>query len=136
GVLRRVRTGRGLRPQGGAGPAARLRARQGGVRSGLRSAQPTDLAAGSPGVHRPTGRNRRMTKLMTQGPTDAELEKLSGGAHHNPHAVLGMHPAGKGSVIRALRPGAEAVVAVLGGKRVELTHRCFGIWEVQVPGPV
>ena len=36
---------------------------------------------------------------------------------------------GKGVVIRALRPGAEQVVAVVGTQRVELTHRVFGIWE-------
>ncbi len=70
------------------------------------------------------------------GPTDEELERLAGGAHHDPHGVLGMHPQGKGSVIRSLRPLAESVVAVVDGKRLPLQHRAFGVWEVPVEGPV
>jgi 1,4-alpha-glucan branching enzyme len=75
-------------------------------------------------------------QVITSGPTDGELERLAGGAHHNPHGILGMHSQGTGSVVRALRPGAERIVAVIDGKKVELTHRCFGIWEATVPGPV
>ncbi|MGB8649080.1 MAG: 1,4-alpha-glucan branching protein GlgB [Mycobacteriales bacterium] len=73
---------------------------------------------------------------MLHGPSDGELDRLAGGAHHDPHGILGMHPSGSGSVIRALRPGAEKVVAVLDGERVELQHRSFGVFEAQVPGPV
>ncbi len=71
------------------------------------------------------------TALMSK-----DFEQLAGGVHHNPHAVLGMHPEGKGSVIRALRPGAEKVVAVVGKTRVPLEHHSHGIWEARVPGPV
>jgi 1,4-alpha-glucan branching enzyme len=74
--------------------------------------------------------------LMTTGPTEQDLERLAGGAHHDPHGVLGMHANGSGSVVRALRPGAEQVVAVLGEQRVDLQHRSFGIWEARVDGPV
>ena len=85
---------------------------------------------------------KRTTKTATAhpvgapGPSDQELDRLAGGVHHNPHSILGMHAAGGGSVIRALRPGAERVVAIFGEQRVELTHRCFDIWEAAVPGPV
>jgi 1,4-alpha-glucan branching enzyme len=65
-----------------------------------------------------------------------ELDQLAGGAHHNPHGVLGMHPAGKGSVIRVLRPAAERVVAVVGEQRIELAPLSFGIWEGTCPAPV
>jgi 1,4-alpha-glucan branching enzyme len=75
-------------------------------------------------------------QVITSGVADDELELLAGGAHHNPHAILGMHPAGKGSVIRALRPGAEKVEALVVGTRVPLKHRAFGIWEATVEGPV
>src|SRR5689334_13499959 len=47
-----------------------------------------------------------------------------------------MHAAGKSAVIRALRPGAESVVAVLDGERVELAHVAHGVWEATVPGKV
>jgi 1,4-alpha-glucan branching enzyme len=56
---------------------------------------------------------------------DDVLDRIAGGSHHDPHSVLGMH----GTTIRALRPGAEKVVAIVGTERVSLTHRAFGIWE-------
>ena len=73
---------------------------------------------------------------MTTTKTYEELDRLAGGAHHDPHSLLGMHADGKASIIRSLRPGAEKVVAVLGKDRVELTHVAHGIWEAEVPGPV
>ncbi|MCW2715212.1 MAG: 1,4-alpha-glucan branching protein GlgB, partial [Frankiales bacterium] len=40
-------------------------------------------------------------------PISAEvLELVAGGAHGDPHSVLGMHPGPDGVTIRALRPGA------------------------------
>src|SRR5215468_2144046 len=57
-----------------------------------------------------------MTKV-----SDAQLERLVGGAYHNPHAILGAHPVdGDRTVIRALRPDADAVTALIGSERVEL----------------
>ncbi|MGZ6793731.1 MAG: GlgB N-terminal domain-containing protein, partial [Mycobacteriales bacterium] len=61
-----------------------------------------------------------LSVTLPSGPTDDELERLAGGAHHDPHGLLGMHPAGKGSVIRSLRPGAEKVVAKVDGTEVPL----------------
>ncbi|MEO6204961.1 MAG: 1,4-alpha-glucan branching enzyme, partial [Mycobacteriales bacterium] len=68
------------------------------------------------------------------GPTHEELERLAGGSHHDPHGVLGIHPVNNGVVLRALRPNAEKVVALLGGDRIELSHRHAGVWEGAVPG--
>ncbi len=96
---------------------------------------PTSSPVATP-TDSPTATTQAPVEPVQTGPTDQELETLAGGAHHNPHGLLGMHPAGMGSVIRALRPGAERVVALLGTDRLELTHRCFGIWEVSTTGPV
>ena len=40
-----------------------------------------------------------------------DLERLVARDHHDPHAVLGAHPTRGGVVVRAFRPGAEAIVA-------------------------
>jgi 1,4-alpha-glucan branching enzyme len=60
----------------------------------------------------------------------AELDNLLGGAHHNPHGILGMHPLADGhSVIRTLRPEASAVTAVLAdGSRWDLTAARGGVF--------
>ncbi len=68
------------------------------------------------------------------GPTHEELERLAGGGHHDPHSLLGMHPAGGGVVVRALRPGAERVVARVEGREVPLEHLHAGVWQAVVPG--
>jgi 1,4-alpha-glucan branching enzyme len=69
-----------------------------------------------------------------------EIERLVAGQHHDPHSVLGAHPTpGKGpvaagTVIRALRPLATSVVAVLpDGSRHPMAHRHLGVFEVTVP---
>jgi 1,4-alpha-glucan branching enzyme len=55
-------------------------------------------------------------------PPAADLDNLLAGTHHDPHALLGPHPGPAGTVLRVLRPGADAVVAVVAGERpVELT---------------
>ena len=43
----------------------------------------------------------------------AEIDALVAGAHHDPHAVLGGHPGADSVTIRALRPLAETVTALL-----------------------
>ncbi len=56
--------------------------------------------------------------------------RVSGGAHHDPHSLLGVHPHEGGWVIRALRPLAKSVTAELGAKKsLELTHLEFGVWQ-------
>ena len=52
---------------------------------------------------------------------EQELETLVRREHANPHAVLGAHPQNGGVVIRALRPTASAITALLeDGSTVEL----------------
>jgi 1,4-alpha-glucan branching enzyme len=46
----------------------------------------------------------------------SELEALVRREHSNPHSVLGAHPADGGVVIRVLRPGANAVTAIIDGQ--------------------
>src|SRR4051812_8173614 len=49
------------------------------------------------------------------------LDRLVGGAHHDPHGILGAHPTSDGrTVIRTLRPEASSVAAVVGDTRVPL----------------
>ena len=65
-----------------------------------------------------------------------ELDRLVGGAHHNPHGVLGTHPAGAGTVVRTLRPDATSATVLLDGARHEMTRiHDSGVFEVLVDGP-
>ncbi|GAA1530654.1 1,4-alpha-glucan branching protein GlgB [Actinomadura kijaniata] len=66
--------------------------------------------------------------------TRAEIEQLVGGAHHDPHAVLGAHPGRNGVTIRALRPMAQRVEVVLpGGDRKRLRHVHEGVFAGTLP---
>ena len=63
-------------------------------------------------------------------PDDSILDAVGAGAYHAPHDVLGPHPEGDEWVIRARRPFAQTVTAVLAdGTRVELEHIRQGVWE-------
>lgn len=63
-------------------------------------------------------------------PTDAVIDAVANGFYHAPHAVLGPHQDGDGWLIRARRPLAKTVTAVLpDGTRVELDHLRSGVWE-------
>ncbi|SCX00014.1 1,4-alpha-glucan branching protein GlgB [Mycolicibacterium fluoranthenivorans] len=66
-------------------------------------------------------------------PDDADLHRLLTGEHHDPHSILGAHEYGDHTVIRALRPHAETVAAVIGGVRYEATHIDGGLFAVAVP---
>src|SRR5690606_17070454 len=63
-----------------------------------------------------------------------DLDRLAGGAHHDPHSILGAHPGPDGVTIRALRPLAEKVEALVGGVAHELRHIAHGVFEVTIPG--
>ena len=63
-----------------------------------------------------------------------EVARLVGGWHHDPHAVLGAHPAPHGTAVRVLRPLAERVVLDTGSARFELTHQQDGLFTALIPG--
>jgi 1,4-alpha-glucan branching enzyme len=65
----------------------------------------------------------------------AEIDALVAGTHHDPHGILGAHPDEAGVTIRALRPLAETVSAVLADdSRVPMSHLYQGVFSVTVPG--
>ena len=55
-------------------------------------------------------------------PDPTDLARLLSGAHYNPHAILGAHEYGDCTVIRAFRPHAREVVALVGKDRYPLQH--------------
>jgi 1,4-alpha-glucan branching enzyme len=63
------------------------------------------------------------------------FDAVAAGSHHDPHAILGIHPGtdSEGTttwVVRARRPLARSVTAVFDdGTRVPLEHVRAGIWE-------
>jgi 1,4-alpha-glucan branching enzyme len=66
-------------------------------------------------------------------PDPADLARLVAGVHHDPHSILGAHEYGTHTVIRALRPHAEQVVALIGGRRYRMTHIDSGVFAVACP---
>jgi 1,4-alpha-glucan branching enzyme len=65
----------------------------------------------------------------------AELNDLVNGSHGNPHGVLGAHPTTTGTVIRTLRPEAEAVAVVIDDERIPLQRiHDGGVFAGELPG--
>ncbi|MER5973854.1 1,4-alpha-glucan branching enzyme [Streptomyces sp. NPDC002055] len=62
-----------------------------------------------------------------------DRDRLLGGAHHDPHALLGAHPAPGGVVFRALRPFARSVAVVAEGLRAELVSEGDGLFSGFLP---
>ncbi|GAA0417499.1 1,4-alpha-glucan branching enzyme GlgB [Acrocarpospora corrugata] len=71
---------------------------------------------------------------MVNDQTRKDLDRLAGGAHHDPHSILGGHLTADGVVIRVLRPFAEKVEALVDGSASELRHVALGVFEVALPG--
>ncbi len=74
---------------------------------------------------------------MTTTVSRNELDRLVGGAHHDPHSILGAHPKGGGkTVVRTLRPEATAVSVRVGTTTtpLALVHD-GGVWEGLIDGP-
>jgi 1,4-alpha-glucan branching enzyme len=72
--------------------------------------------------------------MTTPEPSLGEIERIVAGHHHDPHSVLGAHPGPDGVVIRALRPLATSVTAVLDdGSRLPMEHVHQGVFAVTVP---
>jgi 1,4-alpha-glucan branching enzyme len=68
---------------------------------------------------------------------DSDLIRwIASGSHPRPHDHLGQRQEGKRFVLRALRPLAESVTAVLAdGTRVPLEHVGEGVWEGSYDAP-
>ncbi|GGV62931.1 MULTISPECIES: 1,4-alpha-glucan branching protein GlgB [Streptomyces] len=66
---------------------------------------------------------------------DSDRERLLGGSHHDPHALLGAHPVPGGIAVRALRPFADAVSVVVGGERIPMVSEGGGLFSVLLPLP-
>ena len=66
-------------------------------------------------------------------PAPGDLARLVAGVHHDPHAILGAHEYGDHTVIRALRPHAESVIALVGARRYPMTHLSAGLFAVALP---
>ncbi|MDT5093495.1 MAG: 1,4-alpha-glucan branching enzyme [Mycobacterium sp.] len=66
-------------------------------------------------------------------PSDADLDRLLAGEHHDPHSILGAHEYGDHTVIRAYRPHAVDVVALVGAERFPLQHVAGGLFAVALP---
>ncbi|WP_434600553.1 1,4-alpha-glucan branching enzyme [Streptomyces sp. A5-4] len=64
---------------------------------------------------------------------DGERERLLAGSHHDPHGVLGAHPAPGGIGFRALRPYATAVTVLADGLRAELIDDGDGLFSGVLP---
>ncbi|WP_442910968.1 1,4-alpha-glucan branching enzyme [Kitasatospora sp. NBC_01266] len=64
----------------------------------------------------------------------AEIDRLVGGTHHDPHALLGAHPTTGGTAIRVLRPLAERVTIETVYGPAELTHQQAGLFTGLLPG--
>ena len=65
--------------------------------------------------------------------SDEELDQLTGGAHHDPHSILGPHLGDGGVTIRVLRPWAKGITVVSDGQRVALEHERAGVFVGVLP---
>jgi 1,4-alpha-glucan branching enzyme len=65
-----------------------------------------------------------------------DLRRLLSLRHHDPHSILGAHPTPRGIVVRAYRPGAEAVMLLAeGDKPLPMRPRPEpGLFEVTIEG--
>lgn len=66
-------------------------------------------------------------------PAEDDLTHLVAGTHHNPHSILGAHEYHGHTVIRAFKPYATEVAALVGGKRYELQPISMGLFAVALP---
>ncbi|GAA3433202.1 1,4-alpha-glucan branching protein GlgB [Kutzneria kofuensis] len=73
--------------------------------------------------------------MTSIAPAKDEVDRLLGGAHHDPHSVLGAHSHPGGTVVRALRIGARSVSVLVGDKRFELDPVEGGLFAGLVPEP-
>jgi len=66
-------------------------------------------------------------------PDASDLALLLAGTHYNPHAILGAHEYGERTVIRAFRPHAVAVTALVGEQRYPMQPVGADVFAVALP---
>jgi 1,4-alpha-glucan branching enzyme len=89
-------------------------------------------------VDREENRTQTISERTDPCPPDPHtIDRLLGGAHHDPHSVLGAHPHSDGTVVRVLRPHADGVEVVReGGEGFPLVKvHDSGLFSGVVPGP-
>ncbi len=97
---------------------------------------PTDAVTG-PAAPEPAAGSPGAGTSKTSGPSNEEYDRLIGGAHHDPHGILGVHHTDDGrTVVRTLRHQAKGVVLLTQGSELPFEHVYGGVWAVVVDGPV
>jgi 1,4-alpha-glucan branching enzyme len=89
-------------------------------------------------VDREDNTTQTINQATDPAPPDPHtVDRVLGGAHHDPHSVLGAHPHPNGTVVRALRPDADEVHVVReGGEGHPLVKvHDAGLFSGVVPGP-
>jgi 1,4-alpha-glucan branching enzyme len=78
---------------------------------------------------RPAKRAPKAAAAPQPKPVDRQqLDLLVGGAHHDPHSILGAHPHEGRVTVRALRPNATSVSMTIGDERHPMVHEHHGVW--------
>ncbi len=68
-------------------------------------------------------------------PPPDEVARLLAGEHRDPHSILGAHPQDGGTVVRALRPDADAVVVRMNGTSYPLAEVEGGLFCGVIDAP-
>ncbi|MFI6280381.1 1,4-alpha-glucan branching enzyme [Streptomyces sp. NPDC050988] len=96
----------------------------------VRDVEPVEVEAAAPVRDvEPPVQDVRPLAVLDRG----DRERLLGGAHHEPHSVLGAHPVPGGVVFRVLRPYALSVTVVTGELRAELQDDGEGFFSAVLP---
>ena len=99
------------------------------------SQEPAKTVADSPEKANPeTQKSTAPAKPSVKPVSAEELDRLVGGAHHDPHSILGAHPHEGAVTVRALRHGAHKLSVVIGDDRHPMQHEHSGVWVAVIPG--
>jgi 1,4-alpha-glucan branching enzyme len=60
-------------------------------------------------------REHQTQTIDASPPDQGTIDRVLGGAHYNPHEILGAHPLARGTVVRTLRPHADEVAVLVDG---------------------
>src|SRR5260221_9837164 len=79
----------------------------------------------------PTSSDRAISNIPAE-----ELKRLLALRHHDPHSILGAHPADRGVIVRAYRPDAHQTFLIVDGEppREMLMRPEPGLFEILVAG--